>query len=341
MGKRKVLRSLAVLMVACLLIGCSGAVVAAEEKADGEQYEMVMIAKTEGLQWFDCMRDGLERFASEHDDVNAYMVAPEGADAAKQVSMVEDYIAKGVDAIMIIAIDPDSLTAVVKKAKDAGITVVINEGETLAGIADLDVEGAAFADRGVEMAEAFAKAMDYKGNFVGCVGALTMITHVEMYESGVNYIKENYPDMHCLTDEPYEAGIDAQKGYETFKEIVNAYPDLNGYFSCVTEGSLGACAYLEETNNRNIVVGGGGTPSATKEYIMNDWLAFSCSSNPIEQGYAVCSATYKVLQGEEIYDGMSLGNPYFENCFYDSEINKLVGNGTVIYTKENVADFPY
>lgn len=313
----------------------------AKEPKNGDKYEIAMIVKAEGLQWFDCMLEGMRRFESEHDDVVCHFAGPEGADAAKQVSIIEDYIAKDVDALVIVAIDPDALVSVVRKAKDAGITVIINEGETLAGIADLDVEGAYFTDRGVEMAEAFAQAMGGKGNYVGCVGALTMITHMDMYNAGVEYLKANYPEMTLLEEEPYEAGIDAQQGYEQFKEIANAFPELNGYFSCTTEGTLGACRYLEETNNRNIVVGGGGTPQATKDYIMNDWLVFSCSSNPIEQGYACVSACYKVLKGEEIYDGMSLDCPYFTECYYDAEINKVVGKGTVIYTKENVADFNY
>ena len=108
--------------------------------AASSQLEIVMVAKHEGISWFDDMRDGVEAFGREHADVTAYQIAPEGGDPARQVQMVEDLIAKGVDAILIVPNDPVSMIPVIERAKAAGIVVVSHEAESLAGVVDWNME---------------------------------------------------------------------------------------------------------------------------------------------------------------------------------------------------------
>ena len=54
-------------------------------------------------------------------DVN---VQNANGDINEQIKQIEYFIEKGMDAIVIICIDSDSLTDVVKKAKDAGIKII-------------------------------------------------------------------------------------------------------------------------------------------------------------------------------------------------------------------------
>ena len=63
--------------------------------AGGDQYEIVMVVKLEGVAWFDNMRLGIQDFSNDHDDVNAYQIGADTADPAAQVGLVEDLIAKG------------------------------------------------------------------------------------------------------------------------------------------------------------------------------------------------------------------------------------------------------
>lgn len=334
---------LCVVLTFCLVLSaCAGSTQSdASAAASGEDtYEIVLIAKTEGIRWFDCIREGVTQFNDEHADVNAYQVGPEGVDAAKQAAMVEDYIARGVDAICIVAIDPESLLPVIKKAKEAGIVVVVNEGAGLAETADFDIEGASFEDRGRLIAEHFAQEMGGKGKWAAAVGSLTMVTHTVMFEAARDYIAENYPEMELVREEPFEDMLDAKVAADVFRELMAAYPDLDGYLSCGLESNQSAAAHLKQTNNLDFVVGGVGMPSGVREYIHEGWSRFGCSSDPVAQGYAIVSLAYKIIKGEEIVDGIDLGSRGF-NKMTLSKPGVLVGQGTIIFTKENVDDYDF
>ena len=175
------------------------------------------------------MKEGVQEFNDEHsDEVNAYQHSPEGADAAKQAAMVEDYIAKGVDAICIVPNDPESLIPVVTKAREAGIVVVIHEGAALAGTANYDLEVIDNISAGALMGEKLGEAMGGTGEYAAVVGGLTMQTHMEWFQGATDYIATNYPDMVLLNEQPYEDGDDSKVGYDLAQQAIKAYPDMTG-----------------------------------------------------------------------------------------------------------------
>ena len=136
----KIVTAVVFMMVFALPVFAGGEKEAAS--SDSAKYEIVMVAKHEGISWFDDMRVGVDQFGEEYADVNAYQIAPEGGDPAKQVQMVEDLIAKGVDAILVVPNDPVSMIPVLRKAREKGIIVVAHEEQELAkeGVVDYDME---------------------------------------------------------------------------------------------------------------------------------------------------------------------------------------------------------
>ena len=196
---------------------------ATEAPSGEEPLEIVMVAKAEGISWFDDMRVGVEQFGKDY-GVNAYQIAPEGGDPAKQAQMVEDLIAKGVDAILVVPNDPKSMEPVLKKAKEKGIVVVAHEAQQLAPIVDFDMEAFKNEYFGEVMFEALAQAMGGEGQFTGFVGALTMETHMQWFNAGLKYVQENYPDMEFVSPEPYEDMNDEKISYAKFQEILFNLP---------------------------------------------------------------------------------------------------------------------
>lgn len=306
-----------------------------------EQFEIVMIAKTEGLAWFDAMKRGVAEFNDDFADVNAYQHSPEGADAAKQAAMFEDYIAKGVDAICCVPNDPKALIPVVQKAKEAGIVVVIHEGEDLAGIADWDVEVFDNYEFGRVMGQKLGEAMGGKGKYAANVGGLTMQTHMQWWQGGTDYIKENFPDIELVNEQPYEDQDDAAIAYDICKEILRAHPDLNGFLGCTVESGSSMCRLLKETNNKNVKVSCLAVPSALGEYIKEGWCANGQGNSPIDAGYATVMCAYKVLKGETIEEGstVDLGKPGMDNCNVKDGVIK--GDATIIFTPENVDQYDF
>ena len=308
-----------------------------EAATEDEEYEIVMIAKTEGLAWFDAMKVGVQEFSDEHDDLNAYQHSPEGADATKQAAMVEDYIAKGVDAICIVPNDPEALIPVVTKAKEAGIVVVIHEGAALCGIADYDLEVIDNVAVGGVMGKLLGEAMGGEGKYCAVVGGLTMQTHMDWWTGATEYIAENFPDMELINEQPFEDHDDAQVGYDIAKQAVMANPDMTGYLACTVESWSSMCRLLEETNNTNIKVSGLALPAACGEYIKAGWGQGAVGNSPVDAGYATVNLAYKILKGETIGDTVDLGKPGLENCTVADGL--VQGDATIIFTADNVDQY--
>ena len=303
-----------------------------------EQLEIVMVAKHEGISWFDDMRVGVEEFGKDY-GVKAYQIAPEGGDPAKQVQMVEDLIAKGVDAICIVPNDPLSMVPVIKKAKEAGIVIVCHEAQQLEDVVDYDMEAFVNEDFGRLMFEAVAESMNYEGEYTGFVGALTMETHMQWFNAGVELQKKKYPKMKLVTDGPLEDKNDEKLAYDRVVEVLKAYPNITGIYGCtVATCAMGALA-LEEKGITNVGIAGLGLPSVNGPYLKSGSLYRAHCWRPADAGYVTCLIAYKILQGEEIKDGINLVKPGYENCRLKGKI--IFGNAPLVLTAENVDDYDF
>jgi len=60
--------------------------------------EIAVVVKIDGIPWYNLHGQGVEQ-ASADLGVNAFQVGPVDADPAQQVKIIEDLIARGVDAI--------------------------------------------------------------------------------------------------------------------------------------------------------------------------------------------------------------------------------------------------
>ena len=117
---------------------------------------------------------------------------------------MENLISQNVDAICVVPNDPKVFNPTIKKACDAGIKVVTHEAPDIAEYVDLDVEAFKSEDFGKLYGQFLGEAVGGEGQYAGFVGGLTMTTHMAWYEAAVGEIKEKYPNMQVISDEPYE-----------------------------------------------------------------------------------------------------------------------------------------
>ena len=155
------------LMLMLLVCGTVGAM--AEEEKDISEYTVVMIVK-QSDSWFDDMEVGVNQLAADT-GLNCYVLFPESGDAALQISLMEDLISQGVDAICVVPNDPEALIPTITKAREAGIVVVSHEAPGIADSVDLDVEAFVNEEFGKLMGEAVAQAAGGEGQYAGFVGA--------------------------------------------------------------------------------------------------------------------------------------------------------------------------
>ena len=121
-----------------IVIVLLGLLMAFTQFAVAEEFEIVTVVKITGIPWFNRMEEGITK-AGKDLGVKSTQVGPADADPAQQVKMVEDLVAKGVDAICVVPNDAKALEPVFKKAKEKGIIVLTHESPDQQG-ADWDIE---------------------------------------------------------------------------------------------------------------------------------------------------------------------------------------------------------
>ena len=79
----------------------SAALMGTQVAADGHSKSIATVVKIAGIQWFNRMEEGVNKFAEET-GMNAFQVGPAQADPQQQVALIEDMIAQGVNALAVV-----------------------------------------------------------------------------------------------------------------------------------------------------------------------------------------------------------------------------------------------
>ena len=323
------------LMLMLLVCGTAGAM--AEEEKDISEYTVVMIVK-QSDSWFDDMEVGVNQLAADT-GLNCYVLFPESGDAALQISLMEDLISQGVDAICVVPNDPEALIPTITKAREAGIVVVSHEAPGIADSVDLDVEAFVNEEFGKLFGEAVAQAAGGKGEYAGFVGGLTMETHMVWYQSAVDYISENYPDMVCVSTEPYEDGNSIEGAYDKTAELIRAYPDIKVIFDCSAHGG-GICQAIQDRNLQDsIKVVSLALPSMSATYLKDGSMVHGQAWRPADAGYASCYAAYLLASGQGVETGTDLLATGYESVTVEGTI--AYGNAPLIFSADNIDDYNF
>lgn len=306
--------------------------------AEGKTYRIANLVKQIGSAWYQRQQLGLDAINAEYDNVEAFMVGPETADAALQVQMMEDLIAQGVDAIVVVPISVETLEPVCQKAMDAGIVVISHEAAGMSGV-NFDVEAFDNAAYGAYMMDNLAAAMGEEGEYATFVGYLTSKSHIEWMDAAVARQKEAYPNMVLVADK-IEDHDDTTTGYEKSVELIKTYPNLKGILGGSMSGTQGLGLAIDEMGvNEKIASTGTCIPSVCGEYLESG--ALNCSSfwDPAGAGYATNKVALLALQGEAIADGMDLGYAGYNTIKLVD--NVVYGADLITATAENMADYPF
>ncbi len=310
-------------------------------KAGGDQLEIVMVVKLEGVAWFDNMRLGIERFDKEYADVNCYQIGADTADPAAQVALVNDLIAKGVDAILVVPNDPESLVPVFKKANDAGILTFTHESSNQKQIS-FDVEAFDNDAYGRHMADVMAAWMGKQGLWQPFVGHLTSPTHNQWVDGEVAQVKDKYPNLKMATDR-VEDQENQQIAYEKSLELLKTYPNIKALMGSAMSTVPGAAAAIEEKGLIGKVAAFGTClPSVAGDYLESGAAQSIHFWVPADAGYVTAMAAYKTLKGETIADGTDMGAPGYNSITVKKNANGnpvIYGQAWVDVNKDNLSDW--
>lgn len=324
----------------------AGAEPAGGGDAEGK-FRIVTVSKLEGITWFQRMSEGVDMFEAENSDVvEAYQTGPDSDDPAMQVRIVEDLIAQGVDAIIVVPNDPVGIAPVLERARDAGIIVGVTEATQLVGTEaiDFDIESFDNAVFGQGFGECLADAMGGEGEYATSVGNLTSESHLLWLDAANDYIAENHPEMTNVSPTPYENFNDDQRGRELADEILNTFPDLDGYLATTPSGGSGMASALRDRNITDGVANVSLTlPSVAGPDLEEGFMDCGQGWDPAGWGWALNEVALGMLQGEMTETGADLQWPLggYESVEVDGQL--IIGNDIQQYLPGDFADsdFPF
>ncbi|AHK18863.1 LacI family transcriptional regulator [Yersinia similis] len=317
------------LLNVCIVSACmlfSTQTLAAEKK-----HEIAVVAKVTGIPWFTRMEVGVNEAAKKL-DVNAYQVGPATPDPAQQVKVIEDLIAKNVDAIIVVPNDAKVLEPVLKKAQEKGIVVLTHESPDQR-IGQWDVETIDSEKYAQANMDELAKAMGNKGGYAIYVGSLTVPLHNAWADYAIKYQKEKYPEMFEVTPRlPVAENID--KSYSTTLDLMKTYPQMKGIIGFGSLGPIGAGqAVAKKRAKDQIAVVGIAMPAQAAPYLMRGDIKKALLWDPKDAGFAVVEIANQLLNGQKVTEDLTIDG--LGKADVDSKNGVIRFNKILEVTKDN------
>jgi ribose transport system substrate-binding protein len=244
-------------------------------------------------------KDGIEAEAKRHPEAKVTVGAGRERTASDEViSLLDDAIAKNVDAVAIDGSDTKPLIPALKRVIDAKIPLVLFD----APADELKGQYATFIgtdnEAGGKAAGEWLKNALPKGGKVGlllCVaGHPVTLARVKGFEEG---LQGGGP---FKIASKLEAGCDPEKGRKAMEDMLSAHPDLDAVFSTSDTQSLGAIEALKAAHVDPTFVSFDAQPQAVDAIKAGNILDASSGWSAKELGSEAVKAAIAAARGETV-----------------------------------------
>lgn len=251
---KKIIRMfLTLALSAALFVGCStdtpavpaGGTLSGND-GGGDTLKIALVTKMVDSTYWQTVKKSADAEAQKLGNVEVtHLGPPTEADIDKQVQIVETCISDQYDGIILAACDKDALIEPVKKAKDAGIPVVMIDS----GISE-DVYDAFLATNNVQAGAECAKLM---AELVGDSGDVAIVnfaagtqTAVDREKGFTDEIKNNHPNINIVGVQYCDS--DPTKAANQATDFISANPNLKGIWGANDQSAVGVAQAVTEKN---------------------------------------------------------------------------------------------
>ncbi len=176
-----------------------------------------------------------------------------GEDVKKQNELIDAAIGKKVQGIILDNADSTASVAAIKKAKDAGIPVVLINSEIPVDDVALEQITHNNFQAGSDVANVFVEKMGEKGKYAELTCNLADNNCVTRSKS-FHQVLEQYPDMQSIARQDAKGTL--IDGKRIMDSILQAHPDVKGVICGNGPVALGAIAALKAAGRNDVVVVG-------------------------------------------------------------------------------------
>jgi ribose transport system substrate-binding protein len=178
---------------------------------------------------------GVEAKAKElgGDDVQVTAVSAD-YDLAKQFGQIDNFIASGVDMIVVNAADPAAIEPAIKRAQEAGIVVVAVDVSAAGADATVQTDN---IEAGQKACEYIAEKLNGEGNVVIMNGP--PVSAVVDRVNGCKEVLAQSPGITIVSDSQNGKGS-REGGLEVMIGLLTANPDIDSVFTINDPQAIGA-----------------------------------------------------------------------------------------------------
>lgn len=295
---------------------------------------MAVVVKAAGVPWFNILNQGLEA-AGKQFNIATSMVGPAQVDPAQQVKLIDDLVAKKVDVIGLVPLDVTVTGQAVKRARDAGIIVITQEGPNQEG-KTWDLELISAQAYGEMQMKALAREMGEEGEYVVYVGTLTTPGHNQWADAAIAYQKAHFPKMKMAADRFPGADLIDSSARVT-QEVLQTYPNVRGIMSMGSNGPIGAGNVVRQRKlEKKIAIVGTTIPSQAQSMIMSGVIREGFLWSPKDAGYGMVAVARMVLDNTPIKTGVEI--PTLGKANVDEAERVIQVDRILVINKDTIGD---
>lgn len=336
---KRLLAATAFLAVAVGLAACSTEAPGGGGDGGGSGSNViVVIPKATGDPFFSAVRQGAEEAAAEL-GYEIKFDGPTTADAAGQVTTIENAIQTKPAAITIAPNDPDAVAPALKNAKDQGILVSTYNAESAKDAREFFINQAVDQAISEAIVDTMAEQVDGKGTFLLVTSTATAANQKTWLAGMEEYLPTAYPDMKI--DQVIPGNDDAATVLSVTATYLASHPDTTGVW-VIGGGMSGAIKAMEQVgiDPLQVPVAGLCIPSDVRELVHAGTIKNCVLWSPIDTGYADVYAIDAWLKGTFPESGngtISAGR------LGDLDVKDFVvtSGGAQVFTDENIDDFQF
>jgi len=301
-------RTIVLLPLAVLLLaGCSGDRIGARPRI------AVVVKALDSEFWLE-VKKGVEAAAEAHPELEVSIMAPQREiDIDQQVALLENQIARKVDAIVLSPSGVSQVIPALDRARAAGIPVVILDTD-VPWTGKLTYVGSDNRLGGRLAGEFMVKRLGGRGR-VAVLGGVPGVETAEARSSGFREAVAAAPGIQIVAEQP--ANFDRSLAMTVMENILTVNSQLDGIFAANDQMALGALEALSARGRaEKTVIIGFDALSEIRGHIRAGRIHAAVAQRPFEMGRQAVAAAAKAIRGESV--------------------EPVLDTGTVLITAENV-----
>jgi ribose transport system substrate-binding protein len=247
--KSRFVTTLPVILLAMLVVVGGFAASIARTVAQDEELTFGVVVNNADHPSITAMNQGMQDEAAIY-GVKLVILDP-AFDPQKQVSMIDNLIAQGVDALLVNAVDPAAVVPSLKKASEAGIPVIMNN-------ADTNEEGHQYTEtfvttdtygQGFAVGEAIKAVMEPNSKMAIISGKPGQSGVAERIQGAKDALEGT--GIEFIAEQPAEWSKD--KALTVMQDFLTRYPDLNGVYALDDPMALGALQAIKAAGRDDLL----------------------------------------------------------------------------------------